>query len=101
VAAAEAAFASLVERLTRDAEVEQKTAFHSPGLTVHGKIFAMLVRGELVLKLPADRCADLAAAGAARPFETGGRAMREWVVLGDGSSAEWDALADEALGFVR
>ena len=43
----------------------------------------MLVNDELVVKLPADRCVDLVASDAARPFESGGRRMREWVRIGD------------------
>ena len=97
----EAAFASIAERLLREPGTEQKSAFYSPGLRVGGKIFAMLVGGELVVKLPADRCAELIAAGGARPFQTGGRSMRQWVTVGPADEADWDALADEALAFVR
>ena len=100
--AAAATFAGLASRLRGVPGVEERTAFRSPGLTVGGKIFAMLVGGELVVKLPADRCADLVAAGGARPFTSGRRRMREWVVLeGDPEPARWDALVDEALAFVR
>lgn len=35
----------------------------SEGLRVSAKIFAMLVKGELVVKLPKDRVDDLAASG--------------------------------------
>lgn len=56
--------------------------WHSQGLRVHGKIFAMLVRDRLVVKLPAAHAADLQARGQASPFEPSpGRRMREWVVV--------------------
>lgn len=52
---AEEWFASTAEHLAREPEVEEGSAFYSPGLKVRGKIFAMLVKGELVVKLPAER----------------------------------------------
>jgi hypothetical protein len=96
-----ATFASIAGRLAREPEVDEGTAFHSPGLKARGKIFAMLVRGELVVKLPADRCAELVSAGSARPFESGGRRMREWVSVGEVNTPDWASLADEALAFAR
>ena len=64
---AEESFATIVDHLLREPFVEQGTGFGTnPGLRVRGKIFAMLVRGELVLKLPADRCEFLVSADAAR-----------------------------------
>ena len=61
----------------------------------------MLVRGELVLKLPADRCEFLVAADAAVPFDSGqGRPLREWVVVSDEVEPDWLRLAREALAFV-
>ncbi|HEX8054007.1 MAG TPA: hypothetical protein VF517_13535 [Thermoleophilaceae bacterium] len=75
-------------------------AFRSPGLKVDGRIFAMLVGEELVVKLPAERCKALVTDGAARPFESGSRKMREWVVI-ELPPTRWPELAREALSFVR
>lgn len=75
--------------------------FGSPALKVAGKIFAMLVRGELVVKLPKARVDELVKSGAGRPFGTGaGRVLREWVSIPLDSAADWHALAAEAHGFV-
>ena len=65
------------------------------------KIFAMLVDGELVLKLPADRCEALVEEGGAHAFQIGKRRMREWVSVADGGPHDWPALTREALAFVR
>ena len=75
--------------------------FGRSALRVHGRIFAMLVRGELVVKLPAVRVAAEVAAGGGRPFDANkGRPMKEWLVVAGDDPARWEALADEALAFV-
>jgi hypothetical protein len=97
---ADAAFGAIAEELLREPGVEEGTGFGTnPGLRAGGKIFAMLVGGELVVKLPAERCAVLKSAPGARTFEVGQRSMREWVSLD--RSQDWDAIAREALAFVR
>jgi hypothetical protein len=94
-------FEAIVARFEGEPEVEQGTGWgKSPGLRVRRKIFAMLVDGELVVKLPADRCAELVAAGRGRPFRSGAREMREWVAVGDEHADEWLRLAEDAHAFV-
>jgi hypothetical protein len=97
----EAAFEALVERYTSEPDIELRKAFSSPGLCVDGSIFAMFVRGDLVVKLPAERCAELVDAGLGTPFESGRRRMREWVTIGAGEVDRWAGLAEEALAFGR
>jgi hypothetical protein len=76
--------------------------FGAGALKVDGSIFAMVVQGALVLKLPAARVADLVVAGAGEPFDSGkGRPMREWVVVVPTGPASDLALAEEALAYVR
>ncbi|MFD2092056.1 hypothetical protein [Blastococcus deserti] len=76
--------------------------FGADALKVDGSIFAMLVRGGLVLKLPAGRVAALVGSGAATPFSNGaGRVMREWAVLTGGDDGADLTLAREALEHVR
>jgi TfoX/Sxy family transcriptional regulator of competence genes len=95
-------FREICERLlATDPDVALKRAFASPGLRYEDKIFAMLVRGELVVKLPEGRCAALSADGGAKPFRMGNRELREWVVISPEREFEWDALADEALAYAR
>ncbi|MFI5300709.1 MAG: TfoX/Sxy family protein [Polyangiales bacterium] len=102
---AEDAFAALVAAFSRDADVEApeatRRAFGSNALKVKGRIFAMLVRGELVLKLPQARVVALIAAGKAGPFDAGkGKPMKEWATI-ESSPGEWSALAREARAFVE
>jgi hypothetical protein len=96
-------FAAIAGRLRAEPDVTEGTGFgRNPGLRVNGKIFAMLRDGELVVKLPAERCAQLMAGGAAGPFDAGkGRPMREWVVFPHRDAEDWPGAVDEALAFVR
>lgn len=80
----------------------KKRGFGSDALAVHGKIFAMLVSGALVFKLPRERVAELVASGAGTHFMVGakGQPMREWLVLAPAADVDIQALAEEALAFV-
>jgi hypothetical protein len=75
--------------------------FASFGLKVDGKIFVMVVKGKLVLKLPKPRVDELVASKAGKHFEPGpGRVMKEWIAM-TGSDLDPVALAREAYEFVR
>jgi hypothetical protein len=78
------------------------SGFGRGSLKYRGKIFAMLVRGRLVLKLPAQRVTALITAGGGVAFDANkGTAMREWFSLAAESELDWLALATEALEFAR
>ena len=75
--------------------------FGSNALKIGGKIFAMLVRGCLVVKLPRKRVDELVAAGEGTRFDPrGGRPMTEWLMLDPASAQGWLPLAAEAMQFV-
>jgi hypothetical protein len=97
----ERAFADLARSFLERPGISEGKAFHATALKVEDKIFAMLVDGRLVVKLPVDRCVDLVAADHAVPFESGGRRMKEWVVIAPEEQERWPDYAEEALGFVR
>lgn len=76
--------------------------FGSSALKYHTKIFAMLVRGSLVLKLPRARVDALVAAGAGIRFDANkGTPMKEWLSLNPSSRLSWADLATEALDYAR
>lgn len=107
-AAPEARFDAIVEALLGTPGVTPpepeggSRKFGSSGLKVNGKIFAMLVRGDLVVKLPKKRVDTLIASGEGEHFDPrhDGRLMQEWLVLDSASSLEWLELAKEAMQFV-
>jgi TfoX/Sxy family transcriptional regulator of competence genes len=98
-------FATIVEALLSNPGVtppSDKKEFGSSGLKIHNKIFAMLVRGKLVVKLPKPRVDALVASGEGERFDPrhDGRLMKEWVTLEPRSEEEWLLLAREAMEFV-
>ena len=75
--------------------------FGSSALKVNSRIFAMLVRGELVVKLPRQRVDAFILAGEGQRFDSNrGRPMKEWLVLARASALDWRELAGEARDFV-
>jgi hypothetical protein len=78
------------------------SGFGRSALRYRGKIFAMFVRGRLVLKLPMDRVTGLVQSGDGVPFDANkGTPMREWLSLDPDSGVDWHALAEEAIAFAR
>jgi len=86
----------------RDVTSVHGKGFGSTGqLKVDGHIFAMLVRGELVVKLPRERADELVGSGDGKYFDAGkGKPMREWFVLSAASKKPWLPLTKEAMDFV-
>ena len=79
--------------------VTLERAFSRVSLMVGGKLFASAGHGGLLIKVSADRVAELIANGQGQPFSTGGnRVMREWVVAAP--TTDWRALAAESMEFV-
>lgn len=103
---AESRYVDLVAKFagSRDiTHISEGKGFGSSGqLKVKGKIFAMLVRGSLVVKLPRTRVDALVESGEGQRFDAGkGKPMREWFVLSPTSKKQWLRLAGEALDFVK
>ena len=98
-------FADLVDALLEIPGVTPPSGgsgFGRSAVRFRGKILAMLVRGELVLKLPAARVGQLVEAGEGTRFDANkGTPMREWLSLSADSTLDWLPLAREARHFVR
>jgi len=78
------------------------SGFGRGAIRFQNKIFAMFVRGRLVVKLPADRVDALVSAGDGVRFDANkGTPMKEWFSLDPQSGQEWLPLAREALEFAR
>jgi hypothetical protein len=76
--------------------------FGRSALRYRRKIFAMLVRGQLVVKLPRQRVDELVAKGHGERFDANkGTPMKEWFSLDPESELAWLPLAREALDFAR
>lgn len=100
-AAPDARFESLSEALLCDRSVTPAKMFGSQGFKVRGKVFTMLVKNRLVVKLPRERVEALVASGRATLFDPShGRLMKEWVAVAPDTARAWTALAEEAKDFV-
>jgi hypothetical protein len=79
----------------------ESRGFGSSALKVNNSIFAMLVDGRLVVKLPAQRVGELIKNATGEPFDAGkGKPMKEWVgLVGDEGTCR--ELVAEAFAFVR
>jgi len=94
-------FAPIAEAFVGKRGVTPSRMFGSPVLKVNGKVFAMLVKECLVVKLPEPRVEKLLSSGAAVRFDPGhGRLMRGWASVAGARRASWLSLAEEAWAFV-
>jgi len=92
---------SIVDEHLCDPAVGQARMFGSSSLNVGGKVFAILWKDGLVLKLPRVRVEELLASPAAQLFDPGhGRTSKEWVWVSPEARAFWAELAREAKVFV-
>lgn len=102
-------FAALVETMLARSEATYgddesrgaRQSFGSTSLKANGKIFAMLVKDRLVVKLPAKRVNELIEQGAGERFDPGhGRPQKEWLSLSSAELNNWLARAIESEAFV-
>jgi hypothetical protein len=95
-------FDDVAERmLAEDPSLERAKMMNAFGLKTRGKFFAMVQKGELVVKLPRARVDELVAARKGRRFDPGhGRLMKEWVTLRPPDKAACRTYIVEAHSFV-
>jgi TfoX/Sxy family transcriptional regulator of competence genes len=95
-------YAQIVSHYEKKSGVETGKMFGAEGLKISGKVFAMEVKGNLVVKLPASRANECVAAGQARLFDPGhGRLMKEWLEIDTDSKLDWLTLAEESFAYVK
>jgi TfoX/Sxy family transcriptional regulator of competence genes len=98
---AEERFAEIVAVYEEDTAVTPAKMFGATGLKVNGKVFALLVKGELVVKLPKEQVDTLVAGGLGINFDPGhGRLMKEWLTVPQIFQDDWPELASEAYRFL-
>lgn len=99
----EAAYAALVSKLTADSRVaaasERRGKLGTNSLKVDGKVFAMWVRGALVVKLPQSEIDAAVAAERGERLSMGKRVMKEWFVVHE-DERRWPAIARRACAYV-
>jgi TfoX/Sxy family transcriptional regulator of competence genes len=94
-------FESITAKLLSDEAISRKKMFGSSGLSIGGKVFALLVKGKLVVKLPRERVETIISSGRGEPFDPGhGRLMKEWVAVAATAGDEWLNLAEAVRDFV-
>ena len=90
------------ELLERD-DVDEGTLMGFPCLRVGGRFFSTCDHrsGDLIVKLPRQRVAELIEDGVGAPFSPAGRVFKEWALVAERDRAAWLALMDEAYAFVK
>ncbi len=93
----EQSFENIAAAMMDEEGIMRGRMFGAEGLKIRGKVFAMKVDGELVVKLSPARADAVVQSGEARRFDPGhGRPMKQWVSLPPNASLDWLQLAREA-----
>jgi hypothetical protein len=95
---AEAAYAKLAAFFLKEKGVSQSDKF-GKGLRANDKVFAMLVKGELVVKLSEADVAKFIADKTGKPFMHGKKVMKEWLIVAETNFAAWKKIAVKAKTF--
>lgn len=78
-----------------------RRSFGATSLKAGGKIFAMLVRDRLVVKLPRARVDELVTGGGGERFDPGhGRVQKEWLSVASSDYDVWLSMATESEAYV-
>lgn len=94
-------FWELAEPFMADGRADEGVLMRSRCLRVQGEFMAMpeYRTGDLIVKLPADRVAELLDAETGLPFAPAGRVFSEWVQVPGRNARQWHGLLDEAFAF--
>ena len=94
-------FWDLAQPFMTAGRADEGVLMRSRCLRVKGEFMAMpeYRTGDLVVKLPADRVAQLVESGAGLAFAPAGRVFSEWVQVPERDSDAWAGLMEEAFIF--
>lgn len=96
-------YAALAAEQLHRPDVSVGRALRNDVLMVRGKVFGFFKDDRLVVKLPAPRVTRLVEAGAAIPFTSGRRIMKEWAAVAAPTPSDvnlWRTLLDDARVYV-
>ena len=99
---ADTPWASIVQKMLKHLGVTHAKMFGVSGIKIGGKMFAMSVKGELIVKLPKGRVDSLLASKKGKHFYhlfDKNLVMKEWVAIGQKNKRDWNKLAQEAKDF--
>ena len=100
---ADTPWASIAQKMLKHRGVTHAKMFGVSGIKTGGKMFAMSVKGELIVKLPKGRVDAFVASKKGKRFYhlfDKSRVMKEWVAIGQKNKRNWIKLAQEAKDFV-
>ncbi len=91
-------FWSIVEPALKSGELEKGTIMGRPCVRRNGEFVAVphSKTGSLVVRLTADRVAELIEEGTGGAFAPAGKVFREWLQVTEVDRERWTALIDEA-----
>ena len=93
---AEEYWSQLKEHFLKMSDVQKQ----GESLKIRKKMFAMLNKGNYVVKLPKERVTELLNGGKGLPYDPGnGKIMKEWVIIPLEYSDKWISYASEAKQF--
>jgi hypothetical protein len=94
-------FWGLAEPLLTDPATSVGTLMKFPCLRANGAFFATCDHrtGDLIVKLPRDRVAQLIDDGLAHPFAPAGRTFKEWATIVERDEDTWRSLLAEAHAY--
>jgi hypothetical protein len=94
---------ALTDDLLYDPAIGRATMMGHPCVRLAGRFLASYddTAGELVVKLPRERVAQLVEQGYGDPFAPAGKVFREWVSIPTVDRALWQMLLAEAVAFAR
>lgn len=94
-------FEPIAKTFLKESGVTEGKMFGTSVLKIKGKVFAFPMKGNLVVKLPKERVAEIVASKKGVYFDPGhGRISKEWVAVKPSTEKHWMDLVKEAKDFV-